>query len=116
MAGFDAKRAVQRLDYDFTAFVPGAKGYIPEPTPEEFRAFRERLADAAPEQAEDVGRMSLADQEALDETTLDAVAELCKGYPTRDQIAALPFRVQTAFLAWLLESFADPTGTGATRR
>ena len=122
MAKFDAGAAVERLDYDFTAY-GGPTGTVPEPSEGQIDALLDRLRSAMPDLPADATQaqvaeatrdMKLAEQSEL---MLDALGELCQGSPSREQLAELPFRVRTVFQNWLLDELMNPTnGTAATRR
>lgn len=126
--GFNAGRAVSPLDYDFSAYVEGAKGTIPEPTQDELEVFLDALGTIAEsEQSEersdaetlDTIRQALSDDGLVKQfwpKVLDALDPICKGTPSRDQIEALPARVRFAFFDWLSSEFVDPTKPSATTR
>lgn len=136
MGGFDAGQQVERLNYDFSTLTDpdgkpysDAKGIIPEPSSGEVQDLLEKLIAAGKDaglDAEDLTgtpqqvalALAGADREQLDrmkDALLDAIGEFTKGHPTRDEIAALPHRLQDAFIGWLLGEFTDPfdspTGT-----
>lgn len=135
MAGFNAGEVVDALDYDFTA-VGGPKGTIPEPDDTRIEKFRKALGGIVAEtlKARESAQASVAETGELTADTLlsalesadltaqlgravDAVADLCQGSPTRDQIEALPWRHKQAFFAWLVGQLLDPTPrTPATSR
>lgn len=132
MSGFKASEAVERLDYDFTdlqvsdpaqqEILAGAKGTIPEPSQQQldgyFEAMRTLLSDLGVDLA-DAGspqqlmaafaKLPEGALERMNEGMVQAVADLCGGQPSRDQIAALPPRVRQAFVGWLSGQFANPT-------
>lgn len=124
--GFDAGKAVDALDYDFTAYVDDAKGTIPEPRQAQvdalFDALREVVvasgaeAGATPE-AIISGLAGLPEDvvKAQSEAMLDALAAFCQGTPSREEIEALPVRPLQAFVGWLVGQLEDP-GKGATQR
>lgn len=134
--GFDAGKAVIALDYDFSTvkvadesaaeILKEAKGTIPEPSQDALEAFQERLRSRIvdggleeiaalgddPSTADVVSAISGLPEGALGEMmndTLDAVADLCAGSPTREQINVLPARIRLAFIGWLTESLVGPT-------
>lgn len=120
MTGFNAATAVEAMDYDFTAF-GGSKGIIPEPSTKAVKQFFDALQAIAAEvrplmekaQAAEKGELSNEDiselMAAMDDDLvekqqdriIDAVADLCGGFPPRDEIANLPYRVLGAFNAWI---------------
>lgn len=118
MAGFDAAEIVGEFDYDLSADNNGPKGQVPLPTMAEARKFRDALT-AAQRRACGIDidtpitdESNAALQAALDSLTpeqrdqlnddaLDAVAEICKGHPSRDDLLARSGPVQFAFARWL---------------
>lgn len=128
--GFNAGKAVVALDYDFTAFIEGAKGTIPEPTQDELEAFYAGMAEIAeidvPEDGDvDAEAARTAISEVLSDDglmrqfwpkVLDALEPICKGSPTRAQIEALPARIRLAFFDWLTSELTDPTKQNAASR
>jgi hypothetical protein len=145
MAGFDAGAEVDPLDYDFTTIkaLPGAvreilkdaKGTIPEPSNEQVNKFlrkqRSKLeshgvkiedfdpADQIKSMTAVAKALATASPEDIDKMAsgmVDAVAELCGGTPTREQIDALPQRIQTAFFGWLMGKLTSPeSAAGGTK-
>jgi len=121
--GFDAGNAVEPLDFDFSAFVEDCKGTIPEPSQGALERFFDATREigtqagvAALEQAssasEVAGALATASEDVLDALTdklVVAVADLCSGTPSLEQIQQLPFRVRQAFIDWLLGEITDPT-------
>jgi hypothetical protein len=118
--GFDAGKAVEPLDFDFTAF-GGPEGVIPEPSTGQVDDFFDELKSLAHEAK---GMLAMADKKKTGEmseqdaveflSTLDddmvqkfrdrminALDKLCGGTPSRTDIEALPYRVLNAFNAWL---------------
>lgn len=123
--GFNAGTAVSKLDWDFTQFVPDAKGTTPEPSAEQAEAFLAAMRDLAVEadaDATDEEKAALTDQEAaerlaslssdkmrlLSEKLIGAVADVCSNNPTREQIAALPYRPQQAFFGHIYGQILNP--------
>ena len=112
--GFKAASAVEALDFDFRPQVD-ASGVIPEPTHDLRDAFLTRIdeifADDTDKVLEDrVADIKVEELRKLEGELVDAVAELCQGTPTREQIGGLPPRHQLAFLGWLVGQLAaDPT-------
>ena len=119
--GFDAGKAVEALEYDFTTcIVDGApcagKGTIPEFTDKQLREFGKRSAEAAerlggkpggkPEDLSDAINSGALDA-AIDEMT-NMVAEFCQQSPSAEELHQLPFRVRQAFYAWLFGELFDP--------
>jgi len=117
MAKFDAGASVDTLDYDFTAYVEGAKGVIPEPTNAQIEALRAHLASVMPTREDetgrtvlDIGELSKRIEEGsdLEGALMAAIAEFCSNTPSAEQLAALPYRAQRAFLGWLVGLFFSP--------
>lgn len=135
MAGFNAATAVEAMDYDFTAF-GGRKGAIPEPSTgqvkEFFKALQAIAAEVRPmmdkaakankgelDEADIAELMSMMDDDLVEkqqDKIIDAVAELCGGSPSRDEIAKLPYRVLGAFNAWIGREIRPEGQRPATKR
>jgi hypothetical protein len=122
--GFDAAE-ILALDYSLKPYV-NAAGTVPEPTPSRLNAFTRRVmllgaAVAAPEEAPDpapagkaaeemgIAAIDAADierlldqNEAAEKELRGAVADLCAGSPSPEQIEALPTRVFMRFFRWLM--------------
>lgn len=132
--GFDASKAVEPLNYDFTAY-GGKKGTIAEPTAAQIGEFFTALQRAVnetigkrstsvdPNSAE--GRQEMLDTMAnLDENAfenmqtrmVEAVADLCSGSPDVAAINKLPYRVQQRFIEWISGEFAPEARTAGTKR
>ena len=128
--GFNAGQAVSALDYDFTDFVEGAKGTIPEPTQDELDAFMDALGEIADVEVPDGEKADAAEiasavSEALSDEgllkqfwpkVLDALEPICKGTPSREQVEALPARIRLAFFDWFTSELTDPTKPNAATR
>ncbi|AWY07506.1 hypothetical protein SEA_LAZERLEMON_23 [Streptomyces phage LazerLemon] len=128
MAGFDASTAVEPMEYDFTAY-EGSKGVVPEPSTKEMQVFQREFAkvmrkgqaleisdDEAMKLSEKQFDKLQKDAEAIGEELDELIAGLCKGTPSREDVAKLPFRVKTAFSKWLMEQFAPEGGTSGTKQ
>jgi hypothetical protein len=128
MSGFDAATAVEPMNYDFTAY-GGGKGVVPEPSTAEMQSFQREFAKVMRKgqklevSDEDAMKMSEKDFDklqkdaaAIGEELDDLIAGLCKGEPSKEDVAKLPFRVKTAFSKWLMEQFAPEGGTSGTKR
>lgn len=120
MSGFVLSKSLDPLAWDFG---DGVKGVVPEPSPKSVNRFRHRIAENVRATGRDVGDRSdienllkvLAslnedDLNAIYEENLDAVAELCDGSPTREQIASLGHRGFQAFLGWIGAELVNPEG------
>ena len=107
MAGFDASTAVEPMEYDFTAY-GGSKGIVPEPSTKEMQVFQRDFAKVMRKgqalEISDEEAMKLtdkqfdklqADAQGIGEELDELIAQLCKGEPSREDVAKLPFRVFT---------------------
>jgi hypothetical protein len=129
MSGFDAAEAVESLDYDFRPHVD-AHGTVPEPSREELDHFwngRRRILEDAGVSFTELESFDPLDpqsrraiieafasipedkRKAMTPAALDNVARLTKGQPTRDELEALPGRLQDAFIGWLMGMLSNPT-------
>jgi len=135
---FDAGSEVEPLDYNFDTIakrypgrypeLEGVIGTVPEPSDDAVQTFQRRLTAAT---VDLLPVLDLDDRVAVakalrdmpeetfakaDQVIIDAVGELCAGSPTRDQVAALPFRLRRKFVAWLQRELMNPESlTAATR-
>jgi hypothetical protein len=119
-ASFNAAEAVEDLTYDFTKYVEGAQGSIPEPSGDEIETYRTTIFGAIQElglspsdiqggvSGIDFDKMfGLVDKaQGLELTMLDASASLTK-IPA-EVVRQLPFRVQRAFSGWVMGLFFNP--------
>lgn len=127
MPTFDLSKAVPELRYNFGG---GVAGVVPEPSPQAVNRFRVRMAENIKVTGKDVGDLTSADEllrvlsslseddlNLIYEENLDALAELCAGSPTREQLAALGHRAFQAFLGWIMGELSSPEGSRpATKR
>lgn len=136
MSTFDVGREVDPLNYDLSTtraadpkareILKDAKGTVPEPSQDALETFQERMRKAVVEQGvgeiaalgenappekliEVMGKLPEGAMKAVMDTNLDAVAELCGGAPTKEQITALPARERLRFIGWLTGSLVRPT-------
>lgn len=115
MAGFVSSQQIEPLAYDFEEH--GPSGVTPEPTQGTLTRFLGRLkevtGDVGIESPDELAAaLDTFDEAKLEEVNgqmVDAVADLCQGHPTRDEIVALPVRIQQAWTGWLLGQLTDPT-------
>ncbi|QFG07917.1 hypothetical protein SEA_INTOLERANT_22 [Streptomyces phage Intolerant] len=128
MSGFDAATAVEPMEWDFSHY-GGGKGVVPEPSTREMQDFQREFAKVMRKgqalEISDEEAMKLSEK-AFDKLQTDAqkigeeldelIAKLCKGTPSREDVATLPFRVKTAFSKWLMEQFAPEGGTSGTKQ
>lgn len=119
--GFKPSDAVEALDYDFWPEVE-AKGTIPEPLQADLEALFADLREigakgsldalAAVQQGQNPGAaLAEVPEDMLGDITgalVAAVAKLCKGTPTEDEINALPVRYRQVFIDWLLSQITNP--------
>lgn len=130
---FNAGTAVEALEYDFTDFAPGVKGVIPEPSSEQVTGFFQVMqdmanevrkmtlgkdpADLTPEEsAEIVSVMSDDQTEQMQDRMMAAIDDLTSGQPSSADVMRLPYRVQAAFMAWLVTQFRPEQQAPATKR
>jgi hypothetical protein len=118
---FVAETAVQPLDYNFRPYLQ-VDGTTPEPSDKEIRRFQLRIAASAKKAMGDrridtsdpnkvvdfVLNMSEDDYGLVNDEMVAATAELTKGMPTREQIEALPGRIQRAYILSLQEDLTNP--------
>lgn len=117
MANFDAGAVVDVLDYDFTAFLPGVQGVIPEPSGQAIETLTEVLRRVMPTKTDENGKMTLdidaVEREVKEGSDVEsilytAIADFCQQTPNVEQLRRLPYRVQRAFIGWLLGKFFSP--------
>lgn len=129
MGSFNAAAAVEPLEYDFTAYMDGVQGVIPEPSQGQVSAYFREIAEAVDEvkglrekvaaiqnengevDEENVDVAELMEEMKsfnMDETLgkiTRATATLCSDQPSYEQIDGLPFRVRQAFIKWVGSQF-----------
>lgn len=131
MAKFNAADALEPLEYDFQPYV-AAKGTVPEPTDEQVADFygnmgkqlevalgAERVAGVDLTDPMQVGRLFMSltveDHRRMYDANLDLHSAVCGGQPSRDELAALPFRLRQAFYGmvqgWLRPEASKPATT-----
>ena len=115
--GFKATEAVEELTYDFHPHVKVA-GTIPEPSSKQIEDFRERLissvkATGLNPEALHSGNVSMEQVDELldkadgiEEEMLSAVADLTG--IAHDTLRALPHRIKSAFMGWVVGQFLNP--------
>lgn len=113
MPNFDA--AEDELTYDFTKYIEGAAGVIPEPSSQQLEDFTETLRQVMPTKVDeatgknvlDIDKLSAAVEagEDLDAILCMAVEGLFSGTPSAEQISSLPFRVKQRFFGWVVGTF-----------
>lgn len=128
MTKFDAANAVEPLEFDFKPYADVA-GTVSEPTDDQVAEFygtlgrqlenalgEERMKDVDVTDPTDVGRvfMSLTteDHRTMYEQLLDLHAGVCGDQPSREDVAALPFRLRRAWYGmvqgWLRPEASTP--------
>lgn len=119
MAKFDVGVEVDELSYDFEKFVPGAKGIIPEPSTDQLTNFRRTILESIPVTEGSDGKVGIDFDalkervkddggEALEASLFQAIADLCSEQPSAEQMKALPYRGQQAFIGWIMGTFLRP--------
>lgn len=117
MPNFDAGQ--EDLTYDFTKYVPDAKGVIPEPSSNQIAVFLETLRQVMPVTEGSDGSVVLdvaaladrfkdSDGDEVEMILAAAVSEVCSGTPTAEQVLALPYRVKARFYGWVIGTFLSP--------
>lgn len=122
---FKAENTVKALEYDFRPFLD-VHGCTPEPSSEAVRHFLFETGKLAmktagePQEdetdAEFITRMQEITEDDFTEVAeqvLDLLAELTQGEPSREEIAALPHRIQRAYTQWLRKELTDPEAPSA---
>jgi hypothetical protein len=137
---FSASVDIEPLDYDFKPYVD-TKGTVPEPSNEAVTEFyagignmleaalgEDRLGDILtpaelidfklrkpePLMKVQAATSNVDDMNKASELALDLHAAVCGGSPSRDDLAALPYRVRQAFYGalqrWLSPDASRPAG------
>lgn len=126
MPKFDSSTIGGSLDFDFTGW-GGSKGTVPEPS----RPAVNKLLKKVQNSFKDLG---LVDENSGDSTTPDqvratmdkiedealfekmteamtaAVADVCGGTPSLEELTALPYRPFMGFFGFLMGNLVDPEG------
>lgn len=128
MPKFDADSIGGDLEYDFTKW-GGPKGVVPEPPRAAVNGMMKKISSAFKEvglRDEDADDESLTpDQvastmdkvedeemfEKLNDHLLGALADVCGGSPTREQLDALPYRPFMGFFGYLIGNLTNPEGS-----
>ena len=110
---FDATEDVDPLEFNFAPYAD-AKGVVPEPSEAQVAAFyvglssnmeralgKDRMAGVDPtdplSMADLLQSLTEEDQAKLGDSLLELHANVCGGEPSREHIAALPFRLRRMF-------------------
>lgn len=107
--------ADDEMTFDFSKF-GGPTGVIPEPSTRQIETFMEVLRQTMPTTRDDQGHevldvpaiAEIAKDSDLEAVLYSAVADVCSGHPSVQEIMALPFRPQRRFIGWLLGTLLDP--------
>ena len=141
MAGFNAEGIVEPLAYNLRPFVD-AEDVIREPTSAQVRAFNlaatdeiQRLSAEIAKAGDDADdelpglagvaavletlsmRSAALSEEAVHRQAV-MLSALCSGHPTAAQLEKLPYRIMSAFAAWVTKEVMDPeavTGGGGAQ-
>lgn len=117
MAGFIASEKVEELTYDFNPHVEES-GVIPEPSSKQIEQYQRTVSAAMKEAGVEVGddgkpRLKAEDMddllsksEAVESAVILATADLTGIAPKT--LRRLPFRVQRAFMGWIMGVFFNP--------
>lgn len=109
MSGFKASEAAPKLDYDFNPHMD-VKGTVPEPSQDAMRQYNKEIGVIyGGKTREEIAKLPVEDQEEIGAALVAAMAELCDGSPSLEELKALPFRTIQAFSGWLMGSFKNPT-------
>jgi len=120
MAGFVLRDSVEELTYDFTPYA--GSGTIPEPSSLQIMAFQKGVAELfeallPPDTPKDATVQVMAqvvteyltkDMAEVQDKLLYVVSAVCSDQPSFDDLNALPFRAQQAFLGWVVGTFLVP--------
>jgi hypothetical protein len=124
MAQFNAAERVSELSYDFRPYVQ-LDGVVPEPSSDQIRAFKHSFSEMVTAAVGDVAGAQEAsplqqfeifvqylgrDTAEIDEKGLHAMADVCSNKPSFDDLTSAPYRIQQAFLGWLVGLFLVPEG------
>lgn len=114
---FDAG-ALEEITFDFTKYVPGAQGVIPEPSGDQIEQLIEFLRQAMPTTEGEDGKIELdvskivetfGDKgEGIEDLMNTAISDVCSGVMSPDQIKALPYRIKMRFYGWILGTLLSP--------
>lgn len=132
MAGFKATTVVSKMSYDFTGIpladqdvakvLDAAKGVTPEPSGEQVRQFQIAMRSVLglPQetpQAEILATINAKSKDELldlDEDFMDIVSEVTSGMPSREILAALPFRIREAYYGYIYGEMTNFLAGSAT--
>jgi hypothetical protein len=137
LPAFSAETVVEALDFTFAykvgdEAVPGPSGVIKEPSDRQIAEFLQGIKDVVKSVEKDIpggvpGDDPAALLQAADDldpervvslmaAMADKYAALCSGFPSAEQILALPMRRRQGFFLWLQQEVMSPeAGPGAGR-
>lgn len=125
MTSFDAATAVEQMEYDFSKYVPDAKGVIPEPSTDQMESYfdgakaiarkvkgiqsktkgvqeQADAGDISDEEMEEIlGAMDSVSVKAVQQDMADLIGALCSDTPSAETLMQLPYRVLQAFFGWM---------------
>jgi len=115
MPGFSLAESLDPLNFDFRPFID-VSGVIPEPTSDQVSEFQRVLFTTIPikggkldVEAFKAHIAAMPEGSTVEDDLYKAVADVCSGTPSVEQIKALPFRGQRAFVGYVMGTFlADP--------
>src|SRR5687768_6270365 len=128
--GFKADEVVAPLDFDFRPHVADVHGVIQEPTDKQLHAFMKGVQnillaitpkdiDVMSDQnkmLEALATMLDADNaasKALGDEVHSLCVAVCSGFPSDEQIMALPPRIRAHFYGWLTGQLVSPESSAA---
>lgn len=124
MSKFDAATAVDPMEFDLSIY-DGPVGVIPEPTNDQIAAFFTSMSAAGAKLGLKPGEKLTPDAmsvipedmaEVMMESMLEALVGIGGGSFTADDIKRLPFRIQSAFTAWIAGELNPEAGAPGTKR
>lgn len=124
MAKFVAATAIDAIEINLKPYVD-LEGVIPEPTTDQVTDFQNAFLESArvlgikpgqvltPEMA---GALDEADASKMFDIVQDAIVGVTGGFITREHLQLLPYRIMTAFIAWLAGELVPEAPTPGSRR
>lgn len=138
---FDAAEEVAELEFNFDSLaqkyrhpdgsskypaLEGVKGVTDEPSDDDIEAFQKAMAaavnEAIPDGVDPTDQAAVAKAsrnmpdgqfKKVQDAIVDAVSQLTKGSPSREQITALPFRHKRRYIQSLQQDLLNPEGAAA---
>lgn len=124
MSKFQAENAVDPIEINLNPYVD-LEGRIPEPTTDQVTAFQNSFLESARQLGIQPGQtltpelasaLDEADAEKMFEIVQDAIVDVTGGFVTRQHLKQLPYRVMTAFIAWLAGELVPEAPTPGSKR